>query len=100
MTKPIFASLVFLLLMMPSCAKDEVKKEPEILSEIIYGRWELREELSFLRYRDFDFHEISFEDLPILEFIEPDSFNISFELGFGKSGYFEIKEADSILEYV
>ena len=84
-------------LLLFSCAEEQLEKEPETLEEIIYGQWELREELSFFTYRDFNFHPLPFDPLPVIEFMEPDSFAITELKGVSEQGTFELNEQDSIL---
>ena len=84
-------------LLLFSCAEEQLEKEPETLDEIIYGQWELREDLSFHRYGDFDFHVLPFDPLPAMELKEPNFFKNVSDTGLETQGTFELNEKDSIL---
>ena len=90
-------TVVSFVLLLFSCEEGNIIKEPETLGEIIFGTWEHREDLSFFHYRDLDFHPLPFDPLPVIEFIEPDSFAITELKGVSEQGTFELNEKDSIL---
>ncbi len=50
---------IFLLAVTLSCKKEEIVSSPILLSEIIYGDWEIRESISYLDYRDFELHSLN-----------------------------------------
>lgn len=56
-----------------ACEKAKIDKDPELLSEIIYGRWELREVIDALVYRDEEYHSAQ-EPYPESSCFENDSF--------------------------
>ena len=85
-----------------SCEKQDLIEDPPVLSEIIYGDWELREEMSFLQYRNEIYNDITLRPYPVYKFFETDSFAVLLNNGTSEeriffSGPFMINAEDSYI---
>ena len=88
-------------LLLSSCQKEDVEKEPTIFSEIIYGTWEWREDIDVLTHGDWEYHP-TLQPFPICKFFESDSFVIIvsggiFDQDTFEMGMFIVNDQDSIL---
>lgn len=93
--------VVIIGLLLSSCQKEDIEKQPVLLSEIIYGTWEWREEINVLRHGDWEYHT-TFQPFPICKFFESDSFvSITsagiFNMDTFEMGMFRVNDQDSIL---
>lgn len=93
--------LIALGLILLACEKTALEKEPESLSEIIYGTWELREIISLVTFEDLDYHEAPRKPFLRYEFREDGTYLILYSRGaqyeIDTESTFELIEQDSSL---
>lgn len=97
MTRIIGLCLVIICLL--ACEKAKIDKEPELLSEIIYGDWETRARISPLDYGDEEYHDLDPPYLEKFSFFEDNTFNRYFNgnLKSTSPAPFELSDVDSTL---
>jgi len=86
-------------LLLTSCQKEDVEKKTVLLSEIIYGDWEIRESISVATYGDGEYHDLPSPYLYFYRFNEDGTFNLYFDdtPDFPNPLPFEVNDQDSLL---
>jgi hypothetical protein len=84
--------------LLSSCQKKDIEKQP-ILSEIIYGDWEIRERMDVLTYGDWEYHKKTPPYLTYYQFNEDGTFNRFYDdtPDYSNSMPFEVNDQDSLL---
>lgn len=72
-----------------SCEKEVFSEELPLLSDIIYGTWELREEINTIKYGDAEYHS-TYTPYPLMIFSRTDSFVTIIDRGNPPIDTFEI----------
>jgi hypothetical protein len=89
--------LVLFFVMLISCTKEDITEQPLLLSEVIYGSWQIREAINVQNYGDREWHVVSFLENRVT-FSKDNQYTYYYQEQVFETATFKINDRDSTIE--
>ena len=89
--------LLLFFVVLISCTKEEFTEQPLLLSEVIYGSWQIRESINVQNYGDREWHVVSFLENRVT-FSEDNQYTYYYQDQLFETATFEVNDGDSTIE--
>jgi len=83
--------------MLISCTKEDITEQPLLLSEVIYGSWQIREAINVQNYGDREWHVVSFLENRVT-FSKDNQYTYYYQEQVFETATFKINDRDSTIE--